>query len=471
MNTNRNHAIVIGGSMTGMLTARVLSDYFQQVTIIERDTLPESPELRDGTPQARHLHVLLAKGLQIMEGLFPGISKELTNRGATTQHWGRETTIFLERGWMPAVESDIATHGISRMLLEWCVRERIKTNPKINILQRTVVKNLLTEANHARVIGVATQAKGSNDQTQEINADLVVDGSGRGSHTPEWLLDMGYGKVEESMVNSYLGYATRWYKRPEIFPKHLKMVTIQSLPTLPRGGVIMEMENGECAVTLVGVNKDYAPTDEAGFLEFAKSLASPAIYEIIQQAEPISKINGYQRTENRWQHYERMARWPDGLIVLGDAACAFNPVYGQGMTTGALAAEALGKLLAEYQGKPSDGMAQAYQKRLAKVIQTPWLMATGEDLRYPGTVGAKVSITERFAQKYIEQFIRAMPDYPEIADRFMHVMNLSQPPLVLFQPQVMVKVFWSWLAGNTSKQSAAKIPNSIADVPNTNPVA
>ncbi|MBI1278158.1 MAG: 2-polyprenyl-6-methoxyphenol hydroxylase-like oxidoreductase [Anaerolineaceae bacterium] len=441
MDANRKRAIVLGGSMTGMLAARVLSDHFEHVTIIDRDHLPEVAELRDGTPQARHLHVLLAKGLQIVEDLFPGIKAEMSAKGAVTLIWGQDTTVYMKYGWMPAFDSAIQTLGISRMLLEWCVRERIRVNPRIQTLERTKVKHLVTAENNQRVIGVQIQAKGENTETSALKADLVVDATGRTTHTPEWLVNMGYGQVEESVINSFLGYATRSYKRPETFPKDKKMITIQSLPpNIPRGGVIMEIENDECVVTLAGVNKNYPPTDEDGFLEFARNLLSPAIYDIIRDAEPISNIYGYQRTENRWRHYERLTQWPDGFVVLGDAACAFNPVYGQGMTTGALEALELNKVLTEYTGKNSTGMTKSFQSRLAKVIETPWLMATGEDLRYPGTEGGKTSWQDRLVQKYIERFIDAMPLYPEIADTFVQVMNLITSPTALFQPRILLKV-------------------------------
>ncbi len=447
MDATRQHAIVIGGSMSGMLAARVLSDHYKHVTIVDRDRFPEAVELRDGTPQARHLHVLLAKGLQIVEALFPGIEREMTANGATTQHWGSEATTYVERGWMPSFESGLETHGISRILLEWCVRQRVKSNPSIQILERTQVKSLLVADHNKRVTGVEIHAKDTPTSATELNADLVVDVSGRTSRTPEWLHDMGYGDVEETVINSFLGYATRWYKRPEAFPKDKKMLTILSKPpNIPRGGVIMEIENGDCIVTLAGANKDYPPTDEAGFLDFAQHLLSPAIYEIIRDAEPISNIYGYQRTENRWRHYERFTHWPEGFIVMGDAACAFNPIYGQGMTVGAIEAVALGKLLSEYAGQSSQGMAKAFQAQLAKEIETPWLMATGEDLRYPGTVGGKTGWRDRLVQKYIEQFINIMPLHPEIADHFMQVMNLLKPPTTLFQPTIVFKVISSMLS-------------------------
>lgn len=440
MDTTRQHAIVIGGSMSGMLTARILSDHYQRVTLIERDELPEEAELRDGTPQARHAHILLGKGLQILETLFPGMEAEMTAQGAATQHWGRETMVYMKQGWMPAFESSLHTYGISRKLLEWCVRQQIKANSRIQILERMQVKQLLTADSNQRVIGVVMQPKGGS-ATTELKSDLVVDVSGRGSHAPEWLTGMGYEQVEETIINSHLGYATRWYKRPNALPKNTKILNIVPLPPdIPRGGLIMEIEHGDCIVTLSGANKDYPPTDEEGFLEFTRHFISPTIYDIIREAEPISKIYGYQRTENRWRHYERFTRWPEGFMVSGDAACAFNPVYGQGMTTGGLETMALGEVLTEYVGKDSIGMAKTFQKRLAKVIETPWLMATGEDLRYPGTEGGKTKWQDRLVQKYIEKFVDAMPVYPEISDSFVQVMNLLKPPTSLFQPTILLKV-------------------------------
>ncbi len=461
MSTTRQHAIVIGGSMAGMLTAQVLSSYFEKVTIIDRDQFPEEAEIRDGVPQARHLHVLLAKGLEIVERLFPGIEAEMIANGATTQVWGQDTTMFMERGWMPSFESEMKTHGISRMVLEWLVRKRIRANNKITLTERTIVKRLVTTDDKQRVIGVETQMKGETT-TRIVEANLVADASGRSSNAPEWLTGLGYEQVKETVVNSFLGYASRWYKRPPTFPADKKMITIQSLP--PKylsGGVIMEVENGECIVTLAGVNRNYPPTDEVGFLEFTRNLLSPAIYDIIRDAEPLSKVFGYQRTENRIRHYERFNRWPDGFLVLGDAACAFNPIYGQGMTTAAMEAEALGKLLNEYTGRSTAGMTKVFQTRLAKVIETPWLMATSEDLRYPATEGEAPNWRIRFVQQYIQRIIAIMPDYPEVADTFLHVMNLVQPPTQLFRPGILIKVIISLFSKKKAANPQSAIPSTL----------
>ena len=458
MDSNRQHAIVIGGSMSGMLVAQVLSDHYKQVTLIERDQFPKDAESRDGTPQARHAHILLGKGLEILEALFPGIKEEMTGRGAATQHWGHETMVYMKQGWMPPFESGLHTYGISRKLLEWCVRQRIRTNSRIQILERMQVQRLLSTDDNQRITGVGMQQK-SGTQITELLADLTVDVSGRGSHAPEWLVNMGYEQVEETVINSFLGYATRWYKRPDTLPKSTKILNIvPSPPHIPRGGLLMEIERGECIVTLSGANKDYPPTDEDGFLAFTRSLISPALYDIIRDAEPISNIYGYQRTENRWRHYERFARWPDGFMVSGDAACAFNPVYGQGMTTGALEAIALGEVLTEHTAQNDVGLAKAFQRRLAKGIETPWLMATGEDLRYPATEGGVTKWQDRLVQKYIEKFIDAMPAHPEISDHFVQVMNLLKPPSSLFQPSILLKVISSMF----SRKKAARAETHIS---------
>jgi hypothetical protein len=269
----------------------------------------------------------------------------------------------------------------------------------------------------------------------------VVDASGRNSHAPEWLESLGYDKPQESEVNSFLGYATRWYKRPADFPRDYKGLNITAqAPHMPRGGVFLEVENGQWIVTLAGVNKDYPPTDEAGFLKFAASLASPALYEAIKNAEPISAIYGYQRTANRWRHFERLIRWPEQFIVMGDAACAFNPVYGQGMTAGALEALALQDLIAAWKRPDLTNFAQTFQRKLAKVAEIPWIMATGEDLRYPGTIGGQPGIRDRIIHRYFDALFRVIPANPDVLDAFFQVMNLLKPPASLFQPKILFKV-------------------------------
>lgn len=443
MSKQYNHAVVIGGSMAGLLAARVLADHFERVTIIERDHLPDEPELRGGVPQARHLHALLARGLQILEELFPGITVELDEAGALPLHWGKESRALLSSNWSPIFNSSVHTRSLSRQLLEWVVRRQLEKCTNVTFIEQTQADHLLTTPDKTRVTGIAIQSR-TTHESQNLDADFVVDASGRGSHAPDWLESLGYGRPQETEVNAFLGYSTRWYKRPSGYKLGMKSIAIQTRPPHNlRGGGFLEVENDQWIVTLVGVNGDYPPTDEAGFLEFARSLAAPDLYDAINDAEPISGVYGYQRTANQLRHYERLERWPENFAVIGDAACAFNPVYGQGMTTGALSALALQKCFQTQNSTDLAGLGQNFQKQLSKVIQIPWLMATGEDLRYPGTKGDKPGIADRFVQKYIDRVIRIMPDYPNIVDAFFQVMNLLQPPTILFRPNIAVKVFGS----------------------------
>ncbi len=434
-------AIVIGGSITGLLAARVFADHFELVTIIERDNLPEGPEHRNGVPQAHHLHVLLARGLQIVEQLFPGIGEELGAAGAPPIHWGTDLVAYLPAGWTPRFNSSVHTRGVSRTLLEWSIRQRLLVLPQIKIMTGYEVETLTATSDLSAVTGVIIRSRSGTRETTTLPANLVIDASGRNSHAPEWLESLGYDKPQESEVNSFLGYATRWYKRPADFPRDYKGLNITAqAPHMPRGGVFLEVENDQWIVTLAGVNKDYPPTDESGFLKFASSLASPALYDAIKNAEPISAIYGYQRTANRWRHFERLNRWPEQFIVMGDAACAFNPVYGQGMTAGALEALALQALIAGWKRPDLTGFAQTFQRKLAKVAEVPWIMATGEDLRYPGTIGGQPGLRDRVIHRYFDALFRIIPANPDVLDAFFQVMNLLKPPASLFQPKILFKV-------------------------------
>lgn len=446
MSQSREHAIVIGGSMAGLVAARTLTDHFARVTLLERDQLPQGAELRNGTPQARHLHTLLARGLRILEELFPGITLELDKEGALPLQWGKETSLLLASGWTPRFDSSVHARTVSRQTLEWVVRRRILQNPCIQIIDHTQVEKLLTSPDQSRVTGVVIQGRDAAHETRELNADWVVDASGRSSHAAEWLESLGYERPKDTEVNANLGYATRWYKRLPSFDTTIKSLAIQTRPPQNlRGGGFMEVENGQWIVTLVGINGDYPPNDEAGFMEFTRSLAAPDLYNAIKDAEPLSGISGYQRTSNRRRHFENLQRWPEQFVVLGDAACAFNPVYGQGMSLGAMSALTLRDTLAD--SSVQGNVAHEFQKRLAKLVEAPWLMATGEDLRYPGTVGDKPGRMDRILQRYIDQVIHIIPKNPEILDVFFQVMNLLKPPTALFSPSIVLKVAASLFRG------------------------
>ncbi|MDZ8083193.1 MAG: FAD-dependent monooxygenase [Nostoc sp. DcaGUA01] len=438
-----NKAIVIGGSIAGLLTAQVLTKYFDRVIIVERDRFPEQPEQRHGVPQAYHVHALLIRGQQILEQLFPGIIAELTNSGTSIMDSVADCPWLGFNGWAPRFSSHLTSCACSRNLLEWTIRRRLAANDRIVFVQAAQVTNLLSNPNKSSITGVRVSFR--NEPEAEILANLVVDASGRNSHTPEWLEELGYQSPQKTVVNSFLGYASRWYHPPEGFKSDWKAILITSKPPdNTRSAVLYSVEGNRWIVTLAGISRDYPPTDEAGFLDFARSLRSPIIYQAIKDAQPISPIYGYKRTENSLRHYEKLSRLPEGLIIVGDAVCAFNPVYGQGMTTAALGAltldECLNKQLSNQSNGNLIGLPRYFQKQLSKTISVPWLMATGEDFRWPATEGEKPDFISKFMQLYMDQLLLLQADSAEIHQLFLEVMNLLKPPSAFFQPSILMQV-------------------------------
>ncbi len=384
---HRSHAIVIGGSLTGMLAARVLSEHFDQVTLIERDRFPEGPAPRHEVPQARHFQVLLSRGLNIVEGLFPKLSEEMISAGAVEIDAGADLAWLNPAGWGINFKPGLKALSFSRDLLDWSVRRRVSAIPNIRLIENCEVMELITNERRDAIAGVLFRYRSQSDKAAGkedwLAADLVVDASGRASKMPQWLSEIGYEPPAETVINAHLGYASRLYKIPADFYTNRKGAFAQAAPPEHiRGGIMFAIEGDRRIVTLAGRDRDYPPTDEEGFLAFARSLRNPLIYDAIKNAEPLTPITGYRGTENRWRHYELLERWPESLIVIGDGACAFNPVYGQEMPTATIGAEWLDKCLREQPGDLS-GLARRFQRGLAKLYADPWMLSTGEDYPLP----------------------------------------------------------------------------------------
>jgi 2-polyprenyl-6-methoxyphenol hydroxylase-like FAD-dependent oxidoreductase len=440
----RPHAIVIGGSMAGLLAARVLADHFEQVSIVDRDTFPARPEPRKGLPQSRHVHVLLWRGQLALERLFPGLQAALERAGAPPVDWIGEARFFSFGGWAPRYPSSYLTHPCSRDLLEWAIRGRLSKFPQVRFLEGQEANGLLSNESRSHITGLRLRDRNRPQQGEtELQSDLVVDASGRASRTPAWLEGLGYPAPGETLVNSFLGYATRLYQRPVGFAEWKMLVVRGTASANSRGGVINPVEGGRWMVTLAGVGGDYPPTDEAGFLEFARSLDVPNIYEALQAAEPLSPISGYRKTENRWRHYERLARLPENLALLGDAVCAFNPIYGEGMSVAALEALALEQCLSERGERPDlDGLGRDFQRQATRAIAGSWLLATGEDYRYPKTEGGRRSPVTRLVHRYMDRLMTVSNHDPQVFDTFFQVGHLIQPVSAFFKAEIVLKVLY-----------------------------
>ena len=434
-----NHAIVIGGSIAGMLAARVLADSFSSVTILETDKLPEKPDPRQGVVQSLQPHILFAKGFRILDNLFPQIGKDLTDAGALPIDWPREFHLLMNGEWGATVDSptDIVSVTCSRPLLEWAIRSRLAKFPQIKFLEQSRVTGLLANPCKSQICGVSLlRTINGAEQEQRLMAKLVVDASGRHSQTPSWLKSLDLTPPTETVIDPFLGYATRRYKQPEGFEADCKVMLIShSPPHTTRLGYLVKIENGELIATLGGYGKDFPPTDESDFLEFARSLPSNKFYQVLADAEPVSPIYGYRETANRLRHYEKI-KMPKGLVCLGDAVCALSPVHGQGMTVNALSVLVLQKWL---ENKTSN-----FQKSLAQSNLPHWTLATSKDSLFPSTVSSitnsKKNKLPKLLQWYSNGLMKLAHSDPDVQALFVEVSQLLKSPFALYHPKIMWRV-------------------------------
>lgn len=437
---SQSHAIVLGASLAGLLTARVLSQHFDHVTLIERDAMPDQPEARKGQPQTRHLHGLLASGLEIMTRYYPDLPDALMAGGALVSDMTANMRWYAYGGYRQQFTMGRRAALMSRPFLEHLIRQRTLARHNVSLLDRCAVKGLVSDDQRQRVIGVHVEHRGESARVATLTADLVVDCTGRGSQASQWLVALGYQAPPQSEVKVNVGYATRIYRRnPNDTRGQEWMLYTPEAPGERRFAGMFPVEHDRWIVSLGGWMGDHAPTDEQGFLEYARSLPMPEIYEVISQAEPLSAVIPHKFPSSLRRHYERLTRFPEGLLVLGDAVCSFNPTYGQGMTSAAMQAAALDDLLAQRGGR-LDGLALAFFKQAAKVIDTPWQLAVGEDFRFPDTTGPKPPGVD-LLNRYVAAVHRATLVDPVVGAAFIQVMNLMTSPGSLLTPGMMWRVW------------------------------
>jgi len=436
------HAVIIGGSMAGLSAARAASDHFERVTIVERDALPTDAAHRKGVPQGHHLHGLLKRGANILTEWFPDLMSGLAAAGAQQVNLVSELMWYQFGGWK--ARSNVGRMdaiSVTRPTLEREVRQRVRAVPNVQVLEGNVA-GLAASPDKSTVQGVIfRRAGGSADET--LAADLVVDASGRGTRLPAWLEALGRGKIKESSFQVDVGYATRLYKAPPEgrYPWRLMFVT-GGYPD-KRMGFLSPIEGGRWMCTLVGTLGEHPPTDEAGYLEFAKGLPVPDWYQAVKELEPVTDVAGYKFPSHLRRHYEAMADFPDGLAVLGDAHCSFNPIFGQGMAIAAVGAKVLSDHLAVAgaagAGAPPRGFSRRYQQALARESNAPWTVSTTEDMRFPEVQGTRPFGTG-FVLWYTKRLQEVATVDPGIAYAFYQVANMVAPASELMKPSVLFKV-------------------------------
>ena len=433
----RAHAVVIGGSMAGLLAARALSDHFERVTLVERDTLPPGADHRRGVPQGRHTHGLLASGRRVLDRLFPGISAELVAGGAVDGDLLANYRWFFEGAHLARVPSGLDGLSMSRPYLESIVRRRVLALTNLTLRQDAQAEGLLFDGSRGSVTGVVLQ-------DGNLEADLVIDTTGRASRSPQWLEDMGYERPVEETVEISLRYTTRLFRRRATDLNGDAGVVVPPTPAGKRGGVMLAQEGNRWTVTLMSHFGEEPPADLDGFREFLHSLPSQDIYDVVRDAEPLGDATTTRFLASRRRRYERLSRFPKAFLVMGDGISRFNPIYGQGMSVAAL--EAL-ELDAALRGAAAS-LAKRFFARAAQVVDTPWSVAVGSDLRMPETIGPRSAVVS-FINGYMARLHRAAHHDAELAKAFMRVANLVAAPPSLMHPRLALRV----LRGNIKRRS------------------
>ncbi|QFG26781.1 enterotoxin [Actinomadura sp. WMMB 499] len=362
-----------------MLAAAAVARHVDTVTVVERDVLPAGPEHRRGLPQAHHAHLLWSGGARVIDVLLPGTLAGLRAAGAHRIGVHQDMVSLTSHGWQHRFPTEHFLIACSRTLLDRTLRDRLGGSAAVTIQDGTAATGLLGDAGRVRGVRLRTAADGA---VTEMEADLVVDAAGRGSATRRWLVGLGLPEAPEEVVDSGIAYATRVYRAvAETFP------VVSHYADHRTGGpghnaVLLPVEGGRWMVTVSGTRGGEPPAGEEGFAAFVRAARDPLIGELVAATEPLTEARGTRSTANRRIRYEKLNRWPDGLVVLGDALAAFNPVYGHGMSAAALCAAALGAEVGR--SGTGDGAARRAQKAMAAVVDDPWSLAVSQDVFYPG---------------------------------------------------------------------------------------
>jgi len=424
-------AVVIGGSLGGLLAARVLSETVGHVTVVDRDEMPTEPVHRKGVPQSRHTHGLLAKGFEIFEELFPGLGADLVERGALIQDLQDNVVWYNDSHRVRRAPSSLTVLLVSRPMLESYVRTRVAALPGVTILAGTEAIGLRDEG--GAITGVHV---GGETGLTTLDGRIVVDASGRSNRGPAWLAELGYPKVGEDVVRANLLYVSREYRRVP-GAQDFTGVIHSHYPANPVGSGTFATDGGRWLVTMLGLDADVPPAVPGLFELFAKRMAGSELSDLVTSAEPITEPHRFRIGPSMRRRYERCARLPEGYVALGDSLCCFNPAYGQGMTTAAMAANWLRTCLSR---GGLDGLTKRYFSGVTKIVDVPWDITVGNDLRFPQVEGERNGRV-RVLNAYLSRVHRASSRDGVVTGTFLRVANFLVPPPKLLAPGMLWRVW------------------------------
>ncbi|QRV14374.1 FAD-dependent monooxygenase [Haloterrigena salifodinae] len=424
-------AVILGGSVAGLAAAKVVSDVFDEVTVLERDPLPDTPTARDGAPQTSHPHVLLEAGRTTLEDFFPGFSEDVIRNGGLMIDAATEMKYYENGGFFADGPNQLPMLCASRALFEHVVRERVRGLPNVSLSDGCRFIDY-TFAPGDGVTGVRYRDENGTERT--LSATLVVDATGRTSRTPDWLEKNGFEAPDVDEVCVDVTYSTIRLDRP---PDERTVLFVPPSPPRTRGAAVIPIEDKQAEFIIQGIHGDDAPIERDAFLEVANSFPVPEIGRLPTEREWTSEgIHHYPFPSSIRRHYDGLAEFPDGLVVTGDAIASFNPVYGQGMSVGALDALLLHHTLAE---TGHNDLAREYFSSVADLIDETWQLAVGADFEFPQTTGPKPRGTDLF-NRYVNRLVRSAHTDGELTDAFYRVFRLERSATTLLRPGVVRRV-------------------------------
>ncbi|MFD4574832.1 NAD(P)/FAD-dependent oxidoreductase [Streptomyces sp. NPDC058417] len=442
-------AVVIGAGLAGLLAAAALSPAVDEVVVLERDELPDGPAHRKGLPQGRHAHLLMAGGLAAMEDLLPdvGMRKHLLAAGAREVSLGSGMLALTPEGWFRRWRHEgPQMMTCSRALLDWAVRTAVLGGTGVEIRSGAVV-GLTGDAGRVTGVRVAAEsgdggAAGAVGASGEevIEADFVVEASGRGSRIVHWLSDLGISGIKDRTVDAGLVNATRIYRTPEgagDFP--LTILQADPYGDRPgRSGMVLPIENDQWMVSLAGTRGGgEPPSDPEDFLRYTLALPDPIVGRLISGAEPLTDIHVSRSTSNHRRYLEKARQWPERFVVLGDALATFNPAYGQGMSVAALGARVLAREI-EHGGITGGGVARRAQRGAARSVDAAWNLAIAQDVWFPETRGGAPTLADRLLTRYSRRLMRTATGSYGAAAALWDVTSLLSGPERVLRPSVLL---------------------------------
>jgi 2-polyprenyl-6-methoxyphenol hydroxylase-like FAD-dependent oxidoreductase len=428
-------AVVLGGGIAGLAAAGVVARHFEQVTLVERDRYPADPAGRPHAAHGGHVHILLAGGLVTLSRLFPELPGWLDEMGCAAGDLTYHARVAYAGRWLPRARSGVPIRTCTRADVEYVLRRVVTRCDNIRVADGCEVVGLV---GRERIRAVRVCRDGAE---QELAADLVVDAMGRSSPSVRWLEQAGLPRVEETVVDAGVVYTSAWFEPPAgIRDDWTVLATLPAIPHEARiGAVVRYAASRPMLCSVVDYGKPTAPRTHGEFVDRMAALCVPELHRLLLASKPVSELAVFGNTRNRLRRFSRLSRFPDGLVVIGDAACSLNPRYGQGMTVAALGAERLDRALSAARGL--DGFARRFQRSLDRMLVVPWQMALLEDRAWVSSLsGAASSLGQRLALAGSQRVLRTAFSDLETYIRFMRVAHLLDSPMKMLAPRMMARI-------------------------------